>query len=252
MVFPRKILKLYLSFLSRLAIKKHSMELIIIVGWHSTEIVREAIYEILNEKFLVRRNVKNLWWDLSVPLTVLGYKDKKRNMAGWFIVCVRALFYLIVGQRNPHKIILNLNTVHSSTADFWTEFIKPDFLIIVNQKTKSRLIENLIENTEKNSGKVIYDPLKSKFQFERAVGFTFGEEKNVDLKVVEGKNCAIYKYKNQSVRLSYSILPKFSSHFFASALSLGVSYGVSLINASFAALKVDFHSRLIPKIISKI
>lgn len=132
MVLPRKILKYYLSFLSRLAIKKHSMELIIIVGWHSTEIVREAVYEVLNEKFQVRRNTKNLWWDLSVPLTILGYKDMKRDFIMWLFICVRALFYLIIGQRNPHKIVLNLNTSNSNTADYWAEFIKPDFLIIVN------------------------------------------------------------------------------------------------------------------------
>lgn len=117
---------------------------------------------------------------------------------------------------------------------------------------QSYLTENLIANTEKNYGKVIYDPSMSKLQLKQVKSFTFGKGGHVNLRVIEGKSYVTYKYKNENVRLSYSILPKFSSHFFASVLSLAVSSGMNLINASFAALKVDFHSRLISKIISKI
>ena len=38
MALPRKLLKFYLSQLTRIAIRKHDMEMIVIVGWHGTEI----------------------------------------------------------------------------------------------------------------------------------------------------------------------------------------------------------------------
>ena len=252
MNLPRKILKSYLSFLSRLAIRRHSMELIIIVGWHGTEIVREAIYEILNEKFHVRRNTKNLWWDLSVPLTILGYKDKKRSVVRWLWLCIRALFYLLFGRRSPHKIVLNLNTSDENTVEFWSKFIRPEYLVIVNQKESTKLIETLIKNTEKNMGKIIYDPSMSRLNVKKTVGFTFGEGRNVKLKVADGKTAVTYKYKNETVKFSYSILPKFSSILIGSSLSFAVLKGMTLVNAGFAALKVNSQSRLISKIISNI
>ncbi len=228
------------------------MELIIVVGWHGTEIVREAVYEMLNEKFRVRRNTKNLWWDLSVPLTILGYKDKKRYLWRWIMLCLKAAFYLLIGPKSPHKIILNLNTSDQNTADYWTGFIKPDFLLIVNQKSKTRLIDNLIVNTEKNSGIIIYDPSMTDIEIKKMNRFTFGKKPGVDLRMTESKTSVIYKYKKESVKLSYSILPKFASHLMGSALSLAVHMRKSMTNACFAALRVDFHSKLISKIISNI
>jgi len=228
------------------------MELIIVVGWHGTEIVREAIYEILNEKFHVRRNTKNLWWDLSVPLTILGYKDKKRSILKWIWLCIRALFYLLLGRRSPHKIVLNLNTRDENTVLFWSKFIRPEYLVIVNQKNYTKLIETLIKNTEKNMGKIIYDPSMTKVEIRKSMSFTFGKSKGAQLRITDGKNSVTYKYKNETVKFSYSILPKFSSILIGSALSLGVLKGMSLVNSGFSALKVNSQSRLISKIISNI
>ncbi len=244
----RQLLKIYLSALAKVAIKKHNMEMIIVVGWHGTEIARELIYEILSDKFQVRRNTKNIWWDLSVPLTILGYEDKRRNLFTWIGIIIKATVYLIIGPRSPHKIVLNLVTSHEDTAKFWSEFINPDFLIIVNQKEIDPLTDLLTRNTIKNNGKIIYDLDEVALDLPKKVGFSFGKSVKALLRVMPQDKSVIYKYGDLKVKLSHEVVPAFSAKIFASVLSLAVHEDLSLNDAAYVGSKFDFHTRLIPKI----
>jgi hypothetical protein len=244
----RQLLKVYLSALARSAIKKHHMEMVIVVGWHGTEIVRELIYEILSDKFQVRRNTKNIWWDLSVPLTILGYKDERRNFFEWMVLIFKATVYLIIGPKSPHKIVLNLVTSHEDTARFWSEFINPNFLIIVNQKEMDPLTDLLIKNTVKNNGRIIFDSDTIDLNLSKDVLFAFGKSKDAILKVVAQDNSIIFKHGNSKIKLSHEVVPPFSSKLFASVLSLAVLEKLSLNDAAYSGARFDFHTRLIPKI----
>jgi hypothetical protein len=59
----RRLVRFYLGVLSRFAIKKHKLELIVITGWYGTSIAREMLYTILGEHLKVRRNTRDIWWD---------------------------------------------------------------------------------------------------------------------------------------------------------------------------------------------
>lgn len=142
----RSILKVILEFLSKVTIKKHNIQFIIVVGWYGTELVKEGIYSILSEKYIVRRNTKSIWWDLSIPLVILGYEDKKYSVFGWINIFFRSIFALFLNPVNPHKIIINLNLAEKNTSEFWSRIITPELLIITsNKEGKSFIIHSLTQ-----------------------------------------------------------------------------------------------------------
>ena len=151
----RSILKLILEYLSKITIKKHNIKFTVIVGWYWTELVKEGIYSILSEKYTVRRNTKDIWWDLSIPLVILGYEDKKYSLFGWISIIFRSIFALSLNPVNPHKIIINLNLAEKNTSDFWSRIIEPELLLITNTKAgKSILAHALTQKLHENKKKI--------------------------------------------------------------------------------------------------
>lgn len=151
----RNLLKSVLLLLAKIAIRKHGIKFVVICGWHRTKLVREEIYNYLGEDYNVRRNIQNIWWDLSLPLNILGYKDKRYSARHWFKIIFRTIGALIVAPRNPHKIIIDLNFSDKNTSKYWKKMIKPETLVILNYKqSEKELFEVLIDSTLKNKGEI--------------------------------------------------------------------------------------------------
>jgi hypothetical protein len=155
MRFARLILKQILWFLTKVAIRKHKIEFITVVGWYGTELVREGAYEVLSEKYNIRRNIQKISSDVSVPLNILGYKDQKYTVVGWLGIIFRSLFTLLIYPRNEHKFVLSLNLTQKSIADYWFSIIKPRILVLLNYKNrKSEIVDKIITRTKRNKGSI--------------------------------------------------------------------------------------------------
>lgn len=179
----RNILKLTLQFLARLAIKKHNIKFIVVAGWYDTDIVKEGIYSVLSDKLKIRKNTKKIWWDLSIPLIILGLVDKRRNLFWWFYVLLKSFLSLIFIQKNTkHYIVLSVNMGNKDIVDYWSKLVVPELLIVTSYKEeKSELIDMLAENTKYNGGKrLINTEIKSeKFQGFSTYGYTLGKENHI-------------------------------------------------------------------------
>lgn len=68
----RKILRKLVKQLTSKIIDKHDISIIAVLGHFGTDIAREALYAIISENTNVRRNTNRIWWDMSIPLTILG------------------------------------------------------------------------------------------------------------------------------------------------------------------------------------
>lgn len=183
MEYLRKVLKFILEKLAQAAIKKHGIDFVVVVGWFGTDLVKEGIYDVLSEQLIVRRNTKRIWWDLSIPLLILGYEDRQRSFLRWIALIFKTMFSLVVNPKNPHKIIVDLNLADKNTAEYWGKIIFPEILVIASyKKEKPFTIEKLVKSTELNEGKIFVaaDIAEDKFnKFSK-----FGYKANKDSKVI--------------------------------------------------------------------
>lgn len=264
MKFFRKILKTILSILAKWAIKKHDIELVVVTGFHGSEIVREGIYEILNQKYKVRRNVNEIIWDMSLPLAVLGYKDSRRNILEWLILISRASVYLLLGPKNKHILILNANCTYEETASFWASFLRPDFLIILNYTKESPIIDALIRSIKPEKTKVIYNGSEmgkdklckkdSKNSIKSDEIFVFADEENPgkdSTDLIFNKTNRKISYKNSEITIPV-IVPKIFIPHIAGIFAFAVTYGFSLEEAGLETLKFDLGNILTKRIKEKI
>ena len=241
MNIPRKILKVILSLLSKWAISKHHIEVIVVAGFSGSEVVKEGIYQILKEKFIVRRNTEQISWDMSIPLAVLGYKDKRRNIFEWVSLIIRATGVLLFNRSNPHTLVLNANCTFGDTAKFWSSFLSPDYLVALSGPEDSEMIKNILKKLNSKKSLLIYDNAKfdkkyiKQYKIKKALPFGEKGTKSALEYDTEGRRLL---YKGKEVKIP-TITPLFTYSFIAGVFLTVINHRMSFEEVSIEALKFD-------------
>lgn len=252
MNFFRNQLKFILGQYSKFAIKKHQIELIVITGWYGTEIAREMLYTLLSEHFIVRRNTKQIWWDFSIPLAILGYADKKRNLPSWILLLIKAGLYLIFGKKNPHILILSADCTLDSTARYWSSFIQPEYLLVLNYQKKARIVEELIQETIANKGQIVFDPEKIPAalnkQLNKTKKLTFSQNNSATINIKPNGNFIKINYLHHVISLPRHHFSAVSLETIGGTFAVSVLKGLDLYEIGFNSLKFALPDIIITKI----
>lgn len=252
MIF-RKLLKNLLANLATWALKKHKIKLVVVSGWYATETARELCYAVIGVKHEVRRINKNPWWDFSLPLAVLGYKDERRNPLAWLWLMIKASLLLTFGKANPHTLILNLNYAHADTVRYWSSLIKPQVLMIHNFKEEHRLLKQMIKATKQINGTIIIQQQdfvklsKNLLAYDNV--FTVGNEAEAHIVISKNSNKDIsFKYKSQEYTLKTTTMPGISAELLACSLAVAITEGVEPHDALYGMVKYPTSSQLLSKL----
>ena len=87
----KKILDKLLAHLARKIIKKYQPQIIGITGSVGKTSTKEAIFDVLKDKFNIRKNIKNYNTEIGAPLTIIGAQTGGKNIFKWFGVWRKAL-----------------------------------------------------------------------------------------------------------------------------------------------------------------
>jgi len=243
----RSILKNILGVLSRSAIAKHNAEVIVVIGWTGSSIVRELIYNMLEDEFNVRRNTKEVWWDFSIPMTILGYKDKKRSIIGWIYIISKVYFSLFFRKRYSHKIIINMDTSYEDIADYWSKYIHPDIVVLQKENPSSKLVKKIIKANDSEKTLFVYDPRSFKGFGEINIREFKYSSKNAKLIYnVKGKILKM-KYKDKGVEVDLPEGCLFLKDLIPAAFSVGILEGIDMDKLKVNLRKFSFHPRQLKK-----
>jgi UDP-N-acetylmuramyl pentapeptide synthase len=249
----RQLLKWSLSILSSWAIRKHKIKLIVILGIGGSDIVKEMLYTVLREKMNVRRNIADIWWDLSIPLNVLGYEDKQRSSFAWVNLLFSAFIALIRNKSNPQGLIINADTSKKSTVDYWSKLVHPDYLVVLNYDEKSLLTNRLLTQVNMSKGKIIINEkliskIKNKIDFEDDKFFSYGSNKaNVKIKSLNDGKLKI-EYKKENIILPKKIWISISENISGALFSVAVLEKFTLKSIAYSFLKYSFPKSMITRI----
>lgn len=252
---PRTILTSSLSFLASWAIAKHKIRVCVVVGVSGSDIVKEILYTVLKEKRNVRRNIEDIWWDLSVPLNILGYEDKQRSFPEWLQLIVSAFVAIIKNKPNPHLLILNADTKNPQTAHYWSNFLSPEYLIVLNYQQNDVLTNSLLANTVEADGKIIIQKkLVSELPKDIASEslFTYDHDKSDLLlkKLPDGR--LRVNYKSEKVILPKKLWPSVSMRISGAIFSVALLEGFDLDSTAYACLKYTFPKSMLRRIKSNL
>ncbi len=128
---PRLLLRLVLGLLTRLVLRKHSPDIIVVSGDGQTSIVREAIYTLLYENHPARRNLEAPESEFSIPLTVFGEFSYPKSSFSWIILIIKIVAQLVRLKPYKHVLILEISRLNREVYDFWVHILNPKFIIEV-------------------------------------------------------------------------------------------------------------------------
>lgn len=191
----RRILRVILSSLASVAIKKHKIQLIVVTGSYKTRATKELIYAVLSEHTNTRRNIDKIWWDLSVPLNILGYEDKERSVIEWFVVLVKSVFVLVFSPSNKHNLVLDIENSVEDIQAYWSNLIFPNYFVILDTEKKTKYITDTLTQIDKTT-KIIMP--KSDWANDLKVDYNvkvYGE--GCDLGIVEKKENIMIDYQGK-------------------------------------------------------
>jgi len=260
-------LKKFLKVLAILTLKKYEPGVIGITGSAGKTSTKEAIYAVLKNERLVRRNFGNFNNELGVPLTVLGDYNEIKGIFFWPKVISRAIFQLIFNNKNyPEALILEMAADRPGDIHYLADIAKPQISVITAigeipvhvefysspeavAREKAHLIEILPPNgfaVLNYDDKIVYD-LKSRTRAHLITyGFSDGADiqvSNLDYRIENNKPAGIifkvqYGGSFMPIRLN-GTFGKPQVYAAASAISVGLIFGMNLVKIAEALLDYD-------------
>lgn len=251
-IILRSFLRRILAFLANWAIKKHKIELVVITGWYGSELAKELIYTILSDKYKVRRNSKKNWWDFSIPLNILGYKDKRRNYLQWMSLIVRATLYLLLGKSNQHTLIIGADCYDDQIASYWARFLKPNLLLILNQESVSPLVKRLIRNMRPDHDQIILNIDNTDDSLRRQISsyeiFSYGSSAKNQLQIISSTNKLMIRYKKQKLSFPNIVTFTYTPDIIGGVYAIAILKGLDIEEISFNAIKFELSNNIISTI----
>ncbi|MDD3648027.1 MAG: hypothetical protein PHS44_06045 [Candidatus Dojkabacteria bacterium] len=248
----RQLFKKVIANLSYKVYKKHNLNVILITGWAGTSVVRELVYHLLKPSERVRRNTTEVWWDMSVPLSILGYVDKKRTLFQWFLLIIRASLSLMFKPRYQHTLIINLDSSIEDTAKFWSSAVIPSVVVALKERPESKVLSKLLTRDDIENSTFIYDPTeKHLVDLKLTNKFTYGLH---DTDVIYQRKDSLFhiRYRSKSLSIEIPLRSKFIWEFVIPAFAVGIEQGIALKQLGDRLTSFDYHPNQVERAVSNL
>jgi len=176
------------KILSQLVLKRYKPEIIAITGSVGKTSSKEAIFQILKNKFNVRKTRGNQNNEIGVPLTILNIKDTPgKNVFGWLKIFLKAIGMIIIKVKYPDKLVLEFGADHAGDIDYLVSFIPVNIGVL----TKVSKVHIQYFKTEKS----IFNEKRKIFKNISAQGYAVinNDDKRVRT-LKEQLNCRVLTY----------------------------------------------------------
>lgn len=251
----KKILFKILRFLSRKIIKKYKPKIIGITGSVGKTTSKNAIYEVLKNRYRTRMSPKSYNSELGLPLTIMNIETSKSFFV-WIINIFKGIKLLLKTDKNyPEILILEMGADKPGDISYLTTIIKPDIAILTEVSPahleKFDNLDNILKeklqifNTEDSNQKAILNIdnaliKKSQTDIDADV-ITYGINENADIKAFNINSHNTFdddytsgiefdlKYKNEEIHVKMQyLLGKHQIYSILSAFAVGIIFDLTL------------------------
>lgn len=127
----RKILQIKLKILARLILKKYRPKIVGITGSIGKSSAKEAIFQVLKNRYKVRTSYKNYNNEIGLPLSIIGIESPGRNYFAWLKVIFISLKLIIVKDKNyPEVLVLEMGIDRPNDMSYLLTIVRPDISVV--------------------------------------------------------------------------------------------------------------------------
>lgn len=260
-IMLKSLLHYILRKLAVLILRKYHPDIIGITGSVGKSSSKQAIAQVLSGRFNVRANKKNYNNEIGVPLTIIGdFQNPGRSIWGWIPVLSTAIKLLVVrSTAYPQILVLEMGADKPGDIQYLVEIApcKVGVLTFISHahteyfKTIKKIAQEkriIISNLQRDGFAVLnFDNslVMENANVTKAEKITYGFKEGADVRATDlqvlmsedGTKPLGFNYKvNYKGSFVPVFLPGIISHSFIpatlSALSVGVVYGINLVEAA--------------------
>lgn len=127
----RKILQIQLKLLAKLILKKYRPKIVGITGSIGKSSAKEAIFQVLKNKYKVRTSIKNYNNEIGLPLSIIGMESPGKNYLSWINVIVKALKLVIIKDKDyPEVLVLEMGIDRPNDMAYLLSIVQPDISVV--------------------------------------------------------------------------------------------------------------------------
>jgi UDP-N-acetylmuramoyl-tripeptide--D-alanyl-D-alanine ligase len=250
-IYLEKILRL----MALAILKRHNPKIVAITGSVGKTSTKDAVFAVLQSKYVVRENKKNYNNEIGIPLTIIGAESGGRNLFGWMRVFFKWIYTMFFCFNYPEILVLELGIDRSGDMKYLMSFIKPYIGVVTNIslshieyfKTMDNIAKEkmvLIESLEKDGYAILNADDERTLAMSRKTSakiITFGESQKAKINFSnfvynynDNKPDGIsfklnYEGSNMPIRLRH-MLAEHSVYTVIAAVGVGVAFKMNLVD----------------------
>ena len=130
MSIAENTLQTLLALCARAVLRRYRPQIIAITGTAGKTSTKEAIFAVLEGRFMIRRSEKSFNTEIGVPLTIIGGKNHHKNIIGWLWEFVRAIGLLMGRKAYPSTLLLEYGVQKPGDMTYLVHIGAPDIAVI--------------------------------------------------------------------------------------------------------------------------
>src|SRR6185503_14744552 len=107
-----------LASLARKILAKYKPKIIGITGSVGKTSAKEAIFFVVAQTFRAQRSLRNYNNEFGLPLAIIGVESPERSVIGWVRVIIKALGLILLRQRYPQVLVLEMGVDRPGDMDY--------------------------------------------------------------------------------------------------------------------------------------
>ena len=128
--FFKRIIFAIITWEARLVLRKYKPRIVAVVGSVGKTTTKDAVYAVLKNAYYVRKSEKSFNSDIGVPLAVLGCDTGWTNPLLWFKNIVEGLILIILKNRYPEWLVLEVGADHPGDIRDVAKWISTDVVVL--------------------------------------------------------------------------------------------------------------------------
>ena len=126
----KKIVIAIITFEAKMLLKRTHPKIVAITGSVGKTSIKDVTYEILKQKYYVRKSEKSFNSEIGVPLSVLGLPSGWNNPLHWIKNIIDGAFIALHPGKYPEILVLEMGVDRPGDMDKLTAWIKPDVVVL--------------------------------------------------------------------------------------------------------------------------
>ncbi len=126
----KNIIVYIITWQAKMIVKKYHPQIIAIGGDVGKTTTKDAIYEVVKQKFTTRKSQKSFNSETGLPLSIIGADSGWNSPRKWLGVIMRGFELLIKKQKYPDYLVLELGDRKPGDSKTLTEWLQPDILVL--------------------------------------------------------------------------------------------------------------------------